>query len=38
MNEINLKKWGIINTGNVFHNLTPAQLTMQAVKRGEGSL
>ena len=38
MNEINLSKWGIINTGKVFHNLTPAQLTTEAVKRGEGVL
>ena len=38
MNEINLSKWGIINTGKVFHNLTPSQLTTEAVKRGEGVL
>ncbi len=38
MNEVNLSKWGIINTGKVYHNLTPAQLTTEAIKRGEGVL
>ncbi len=38
MSEINLKKWGIINHGEVFHNLTPSQLTTEAIERCEGVL
>ncbi len=38
MNTYGLEKLGIINTDTVYRNLTPAQLTEHALRRGEGTL
>ena len=38
MSELNLEKLGIINAKNIYHNLTAARLTEEAVIRGEGIL
>ncbi len=38
MNTYGLEKLGIINTAAVYRNLTPAQLTEHALRRGEGTL
>ena len=38
METYGLEKLGIINTSAVYRNLTPAQLTEHALRRGEGTL
>ena len=38
METYGLEKLGILNPGAVYRNLTPAQLTEAALRRGEGSL
>ena len=38
METYGLEKLGIINTAAVYRNLTPAQLTEHALRRGEGTL
>ena len=38
MNTYGLEKLGIINAAAVYRNLTPAQLTEHALRRGEGKL
>ena len=38
MNTYGLEKLGIINAAAVYRNLTPAQLTEHALRRGEGTL
>lgn len=38
METYGLEKLGIVNTAAVYHNLTPAQLTEHALRRGEGTL
>ena len=38
MNTYGLEKLGIINPSAVYRNLTPAQLTEHALRRGEGTL
>ena len=38
MKELNLAYLGIFNTAGVFRNLTPAELTEEALYRGEGIL
>lgn len=38
MSDIDLKKYGIINTGKVYRNLSPARLTEEALKKNEGVL
>ncbi len=37
-NKKDLAKKGLINLGEVYHNLAPAQLVEQAITRGEGEL
>ena len=38
MNTYGIEKLGIINTAEVYRNLTPAQLVEHALQRGEGTL
>ena len=38
METYGLEKLGIINAAAVYRNLTPAQLTEHALRRGEGTL
>ena len=38
METYGIEKWGILNPKAVYRNLTPAQLTEAALRRGEGSL
>ena len=38
MQTYGLEKLGIINASAVYRNLTPAQLTEHALRRGEGTL
>ena len=38
METYGLEKLGIINPSVVYRNLTPAQLTEHALRRGEGTL
>ena len=38
METYGLEKLGIINASAVYRNLTPAQLTEHALRRGEGTL
>lgn len=38
METYGLEQLGIVNTAAVYRNLTPAQLTEHALRRGEGTL
>ena len=38
MRSISLRSLGIINTAGVYRNMTPAELTEEALRRGEGML
>ena len=38
METYGIERWGILNPKAVYRNLTPAQLTEAALRRGEGSL
>ena len=38
MRSISLRSLGIINTAGVYRNMTPAELTEEALRRGEGIL